>query len=189
MSLRKETSMMHPSHPGCRRSLLLTAALLPGLAILSQAQAQTLPASVRACAAVRDSLARLVCYDREVGRLTGGVSDAEAAAPAAKSVGEAAQAGPVPPAAMPGASAAAASRHATASAPAKSGLTHAHLTGIQHAAGGLVLQLDNGEQWQEVQQVAGDLSLRVGDAVQIERHLGSWWLSGPHVFGMSVRRR
>jgi hypothetical protein len=81
---------------------------------------------------------------------------------------------------------------AAPSAPAargKAGITHAHLVGIKHYVAGLVLQLDNGEEWQEVQPVAGDLSLRVGDAVEIERRLGSSWLSGPHVYGMNVRRR
>jgi hypothetical protein len=52
----------------------------------------------------------------------------------------------------------------------------------------MVLHLDNGQVWQEVQGVSGDLSLREGDTVKIEKHLGAYWLSGPHVSSMKVRQ-
>jgi len=51
----------------------------------------------------------------------------------------------------------------------------------------LTWHLDNGQVWQEVQSVAGDLSLREGDTVKIDKHLGAYWLSGPHVASMRVR--
>jgi hypothetical protein len=63
----------------------------------------------------------------------------------------------------------------------------AHVIRIEHGQSGLLLHLDNGQIWREVQSVAGDLSLRPGDTVQIEKHLGSFWLTGPHVYGMSIR--
>ncbi len=53
----------------------------------------------------------------------------------------------------------------------------------------MILHLDNGQVWQEVQSVSGDLSLREGDTVQIDKHLGSYWLSGPHVTSMKVRQK
>jgi hypothetical protein len=53
----------------------------------------------------------------------------------------------------------------------------------------LILHLDNGQVWQEVQSVSGDLSLKEGDAVTIDRHFGSFWLSGPHVSSMKVRQK
>jgi hypothetical protein len=59
---------------------------------------------------------------------------------------------------------------------------------IDHQPNELVLHLDNGQVWQEVQSVSGDLSLREGDTVKIERHLGSYWLRGPHVSSMKVRQ-
>jgi hypothetical protein len=40
-----------------------------------------------------------------------------------------------------------------------------------------------------VQSVAGDLSLREGDTVKIDKHLGAYWLSGPHVASMRVRQK
>jgi hypothetical protein len=36
--------------------------------------------------------------------------------------------------------------------------------------------------------VSGDLSLREGDTVKIEKHFGSYWLTGPHVSSMRVRQ-
>jgi len=50
----------------------------------------------------------------------------------------------------------------------------------------VVLHLDNGQVWEQVQIVSGDLSLQVGDTVKIDRQLGSYWLSGPHLSGMKV---
>jgi hypothetical protein len=43
----------------------------------------------------------------------------------------------------------------------------------------MVLHLDNGQAWQELQRVSGDLSLQVGDIVRIDEHLSSCWLIGP----------
>jgi len=52
----------------------------------------------------------------------------------------------------------------------------------------MILHLDNGQTWQQVQAVAGDLSLKVGDSIIIEHHLGADWLTGPHVSHMKVRQ-
>jgi hypothetical protein len=158
------------------------------------AQAQSLPAAVRACATVRGAGARLACYDREIARFPEpeGIPAADAA-PAASATQAAAVAVD-----SAGGAQAEPSDHAlaqVADAPAstrqrgRASVISAHLTEIEHKSAGLALRLDNGELWEQTQPVAGALSLHVGDAVQIERHLGSWVLNGPHVYGMSVRRR
>ena len=135
------------------------------------AAAETLPASVRACAAITDSLQRLVCYDREVARFP---------EPAATTATK--------PAAAP-AVAAAKAAPASAASPAKdSGRISARVVTIDHRPSEMVLHLDNGQVWQQLQSVSGDLSLREGDTVKIEKHFGSYWLSGPHVSSMRVRQ-
>jgi hypothetical protein len=65
----------------------------------------------------------------------------------------------------------------------------AHIVSIDHQPNEMILHLDNGQVWQEVQSVSGDLSLREGDAVKIDRHFGSFWLTGPHVSSMKVQRK
>lgn len=65
----------------------------------------------------------------------------------------------------------------------------AHIVSIDHQPNEMILHLDNGQVWQEVQSVSGDLSLREGDAIKIDRHFGSFWLSGPHVSSMKVQRK
>lgn len=51
----------------------------------------------------------------------------------------------------------------------------------------MVLHLDNGQVWQQTERASGDLTLRVGDSVTIERHLGSYYLSSRYVSDMKVR--
>ena len=171
------------------RLLAWTLAALPALTALpALAAVESLPASVRACAAETDSLRRLMCYDREVARFP---------APAAN-------AAPPPPTASPSQPASAASSVATSPAPtppstatpatraaatADSQHVTARIVSIDHRPNELTWHLDNGQVWQEVQSVAGDLSLREGDTVKIDKHLGSYWLSGPHVASMRVRQK
>jgi hypothetical protein len=182
--------------------------------------AETLPASVRACAALTDSLQRLVCYDREVARFPepaaktatkpeatpgASASSARTISPAATSAGSATTpAAPSAPTALAaaasssGAAAAtntgavaggdAAAAQGSAAAAKDSGRISARVITIDHHPNELVLHLDNGQVWQELQSVSGDLSLREGDTVKIEKHLGSYWLTGPHVSSMKVRQ-
>jgi hypothetical protein len=170
--------------------------------------AETLPASVRACAAITDSLQRLVCYDREVARFPE-PGATTATKPAAAPAAAAAKAAPTTPSASApsgGASSSASGPRAItnnttaagndkpatpgpSASPAKdSGRISARVVTIDHQPSEMVLHLDNGQVWQEVQSVSGDLSLREGDVVKIEKHLGSYWLSGPHVSSMRVRQ-
>jgi hypothetical protein len=76
-----------------------------------------------------------------------------------------------------------------AAAAGASGSAHisAHLVRIERFPNEMIFHLDNGQIWQELQSVPGDLSLREGDAVKIDLHWGSYWLTGPHVYSMKVR--
>jgi hypothetical protein len=185
---------------------VVSLAVLPALVHA----ADPLPASVRACAAVPDVLQRLSCYDREVARYpapqakssaaTGaptatGASSPQAAAkvatpPAASGV-NIATAGAPTSGANAGSGAAASGADATAGTAAKDSTQHfvAHLVSIERLPSEMILHLDNGQVWQEVQSVSGDLSLKEGDAVTIDRHFGSYWLSGAHVSSMKVRQK
>jgi hypothetical protein len=108
-----------------------------------------------------------------------------AAAPASSSTAAAAVtpndrpgAGDQPKAAQQDSNAAKDSRHLSA-----------HVVSIERLPNEMVLHLDNGQVWQEVQSTSGDLSLREGDLVKIDKQLGSYWLSGPHVSAMKVRQK
>jgi hypothetical protein len=63
----------------------------------------------------------------------------------------------------------------------------ARVASVDRSPDAMVLHLDNGQVWQQVGRASGDLSLKVGDSVRIERHLGSYWLSAAHVSDMQVR--
>jgi hypothetical protein len=154
------------------------------------AAAESLPASVRACAGETDSLKRLVCYDREVARYMDVKPDGskpttkhEPASNPATDV--AAAAGTTTAAAVP------APQQAQPAAAAPTDSTHvaARVVSIDHVPNEMVLHLDNGQVWQQQQSVPGDLSLRVGDTIKIDKRLGTYWLTGPHVSGMKVRQK
>jgi hypothetical protein len=158
--------------------------------------ADPLPASVRACAAITDVLQRLSCYDREVARYPvpqakSAPTGAQAASTSPTPVPQAAAKVVTPPAASSSNTAGASAPPAAAGAAAADSSKHfvAHVVSIDHQPNEMILHLDNGQVWQEVQSVSGDLSLREGDAVTIDRHFGSYWLSGPHVSSMKVRQK
>jgi hypothetical protein len=166
--------------------------------------AETLPASVRACAAMTDSLQRLVCYDREVARYPEPAATTSTKPTAAPAVAAPKPAPTTPSAPSGGASSSASSTPAvtnnaagsdkpaapgSSASPAKdAGRISARVVTIDHRPSEMVLHLDNGQVWQQLQSVSGDLSLREGDTVKIEKHFGSYWLSGPHVSSMRVRQ-
>jgi hypothetical protein len=176
----------------------ISLAALPALAAV-----ESLPASVRACAAETDSLRRLMCYDREVARFPAPVAKAAPAPQTGATTLAPAGAAPAPqvtptPANVPTTQAAAttgappavaSSPSAGAGSATRTDPQHvtARILSIDHRPNELTWHLDNGQVWQEVQGVAGDLSLREGDTVKIDKHLGSYWLSGPHVASMRVR--
>ena len=48
------------------------------------------------------------------------------------------------------------------------------------ASGQMVVHLDNGQVWEQVQEPTADMNLRAGDTVTIDKRslLGSYWLGG-----------
>jgi hypothetical protein len=208
-----------------RRASRMTWSLvctLPLCGIPAAAMAQSIPPGLRACAAEPDSLRRLVCYDKEMARLTKSTPPSAAAPPPPAPPPVAAQAPPAdtsapassppppqasspPPADSPPPQAAAAppppsppAASTEASAPPKPSLWRsfvggdasrvtAHVAGLDRSADSMVLHLDNGQVWQQIGPVSGALTLRVGDSVTIEKHLGSFWLSSRYVSDMKVR--
>ena len=167
------------------------------LAVLPALGAESLPASVRACSTLSDSNERLSCYDREVASFPAPEAKAVAkSAPAAASSNATASSGtnPATPAAagsgtssQPSASGGGVGNDAAAAGASGSAHISAHLVRIERFPNEMIFHLDNGQIWQELQSVPGDLSLREGDAVKIDLHWGSYWLSGPHVYSMKVR--
>ncbi len=176
---------------GCAVSLAVTPAF---------SWAESIPAGVRACAGETNADARLACYDKEVGRFLApgekSVTRTTPVAPTAGPIGSASSA-----ASTTGTPGPAISNTGTATAPSPTTPAAAgsasddpkHLTArvlsIERIPNEMILHLDNGQVWQEVQAVAGDLSLREGDTVKIDKHFGSYWLSGPHVSSMKVRQK
>jgi hypothetical protein len=178
-------------------SALLPIGLLSGTIFISMcalpARAESLPASVRACAAESDSLRRLVCYDREVARFTDPsaapgpppVAEAKPAAPpssqavaaASASKAEAAVPGSPAIAVAPGSSPQNEVRHLTA-----------HVVSIDNTPGALVVRLDNHQIWAQAQATDADLNLRVGDPVTIDKSLGGYWLAGRYGGTVKVRQ-
>jgi len=178
---------------GLPRIWLLGCAV--SLATVPVLAAESVPESVRACATITDSLQRLVCYDREVAKYPASVANAaQKSAPAAQQNGTAQTTAPRPesnaaPVAPAPATASAAAASTAPAAPPADGPISAHIVTIEHHPNQLVLHLDNGQVWEEVQAVWGDLSLHVGDVVTIDRHFGSFWLNGAHVSSMKVQRK
>lgn len=220
-----------------RRIAWPLACALPLFGITATAFAQSVPPTLRACAAETDAGQRLDCYDREMARLLAPTKQPAAAATrpdlpasttpmqpsgtppepasgpaAAPAPGPAATPGPSPaapsvssasPMSAPPSTAAATSADA---APA-SGVTSAshrsswknilsggpawhvtaHVASLDRSPDSLVLHLDNGQAWRQIARTSGDLSLRAGDSVTIEKHLGSYWLSSRYVSNMQVR--
>lgn len=178
---------------------------LPLCGIPAGAIAQSVPPSLRACASEQDSLRRLVCYDREMARLTKSAPQPAAAPPPSSPPPPAAPPPPPvpastppppPPQAVPPAPPAAAGTET--SAPPKPSIwkgfvggdasrVTAHVAGLDRSPDSMVLHLDNGQVWQQIGPASGDLTLRVGDSVTIEKHLGSYWLSSRYVSDMKVR--
>ncbi len=139
----------------------------------SSAGTPALPAVFRACVADADANRRRDCYDRETARLImppeRPATAAMAAPPAADSP---ARPAPPPPAPAP------------ASTP-----THlaAHVTRVEAGADRILVQLDNGQTWEQTVPGSSDLSLKNGAAVRIDRQMGSWWLTDSYGGTLQVR--
>ncbi|MDB6044598.1 MAG: hypothetical protein JWM63_3149 [Gammaproteobacteria bacterium] len=65
----------------------------------------------------------------------------------------------------------------------------ARVLSVEGSQDEMVLHLDNGQTWEQVQEASADLHLRAGDTVKIDRQLGDYWLSGRYGVAMKVRRK
>jgi hypothetical protein len=168
-------------------------------ALAAAAGAETVPASVRACALETDSLKRLVCFDKEVARYTVQPPTSDnrpaSAAPAASAPVARASAAPAPvtPAA---ASAAAIAQFGdppadTPAPPKPAKLKHisAHVASIESFPDAMVVHLDNEQVWEQIQEAPAEMNLHAGDTISIDREMGSYWMSGSGGTAMKVRRR
>lgn len=133
------------------------------------ADADPLPASVRSCIGEADAALRLACYDREVARLIapGGTFAPTTGGAAAPAVAPA-------PAAAPDAS----TRHRSAK-----------VSAVHQAGDDLVVTLEDGGVWEQAAPASGQLNLRPGDVVQLDRELGGWFLSNRYGESIQVRLR
>lgn len=199
------------------RAVLLLVGTLSLHAFPARAWAQTVPESLRACTAVSDPGRRLACYDKEMARLSpssapraavpapaqdhsptpvaaepGRSLAAASTAPHKQESSGQARPSPTPnPGASNTSSPEAAAAHRAPSwkifgSAAQSSFT-ARVASLDRWPDAMVLHLDNGQVWQQLGRASGDLSLRVGDRVTIEKHLGSYWLSSRYVSNMQVR--
>jgi hypothetical protein len=168
-----------------RTGKILSFLVLASLAV-SVASAQSLPPSVAACAAEKDSLNRLVCFDREVAKYS-----QPAAAVAPKPATPAAPPPPPPVAAVtpPPAAAPAHDNFGMNSEVARKRETpatkketptelHASVASISSRPyGEVVLALDNGQVWQQ-NEANSAFNVKVGEGVVIKAaKMGSFMLT------------
>jgi len=187
----------------------LAAATVP-LPVRSQNQAPPLPPVIRSCVAEADAGPRLDCYDREVARLIMPPDRASAVAAPAPVVPPAIRicladsdaarrrdcydrevARMIMPPERPASAQqarppadVAPTTLASASAPKH---VAAHVARLESDGDRITVHLDNGDAW--IQSMAGStaLALRKGDAVTIDRQLGSWWLTDRNGETLQVR--
>jgi hypothetical protein len=164
--------------------IVISAAGL-ALSIVASAGAETVPATVRACIGLADAAQRLACYDREVARLIA-PADTFTQAPAIAAPGA-----PVVPAA-PLAPAVSSTAPAAAPVPAPASAPR-HLTAkvsaVHRAGDSLTVTLDNGNVWEQSAPATSQLNLRPGDVVQLDREVGSWFLTNRYGDNIQVRLR
>jgi hypothetical protein len=165
------------------------------LAAAPAARAEAVPASVRACTLETDSLKRLICFDREVARYSDQASTGDAKQPASPPVRDL-RSQPTTPKVPPGPPREDRSDSgdqplaaASPAAPAKPRHIAARIVSIENFPDALVVHLDSGEVWQQIQEAPADVSLHAGDTVSIDRELGSFWLSGRNGVAMKVKQK
>jgi hypothetical protein len=176
---------------------ILSFAALSSLAA-SAAFAQSVPPSVAACTSEKDSLARLVCFDREVAKYT--QSSARVAPtptpPAAVSPPAATVVATPPPAATPkddefGVSGKLAKERAAAKGevPAEQKELRASVTKVTiKPFGELVLELDNGQVWEQPEKKASFI-INAGDGIVIRQaRFGSFMLTADSGATTRIRR-
>ncbi len=158
------------------RSTLMALGLV---VIVPAAQAESLPASVRACYRETDSLKRLVCYDKEVARY---IDEPGATAPPVGKPAPVAKADVEPPP----------TAHGGASPQAKTPAAQnivARVVSVENFPDAIVVHLDNGQTWEQIQEAAASGSLHPGDTVTIERQMAAYWLSAKNGFLVKVKQK
>jgi hypothetical protein len=163
------------------RKVWLLGGAMALLALTGFASAESLSARVRACAAETDSLRRLVCYDKNVAPFAEAAPTGDPKRDAtAGRMQQDSKSIAVPDPAAQDRSAQKDSRHITA-----------HVVSTDSEHGQMVVHLDNGQVWEQVQEPTADMNLRAGDTVTIDKrsYLGSYWLGGRTQGVMKVRLR
>ncbi len=175
------------------RRVVIGIALLGAMAApfaTSAAPTDSVPASVLACHAEPDSLRRLVCYDREVGKYAG-QSGATSNSQPADSPGRESRAASEPPgtAARASAEPPASKPPAAAAQPAPPKQVSARIASIENIPDALVVHLENGQVWQQIQEASASVNWHAGDTVTIERQLASFWMSGRDGVAIKVKQK
>jgi hypothetical protein len=164
------------------------------------AWAQSLPPSARSCTAETDPGRRLACYDKEAARLPAPSSPPATKREPATDCCAKSPSGDVrrdSNSSVAGASAGddrsrpSEEQRATKQDGAEQEPRHpsARVLSVEGSQDEMVLHLDNGQTWEQVQEASADLHLRAGDTVKIDRQLGDYWLSGRYGVAMKVRRK
>ncbi len=66
----------------------------------------------------------------------------------------------------------------------------ARVVNIEYPHGEMVLHLDNGQVWEQVQEATADMNLRAGDTVTIDKGmLGAYWLGSRSGGTVKVRQK
>jgi hypothetical protein len=174
---------------------------LAGAMAVSQVFAQTLPASVIACADETDVLKRLQCYDREVARYRTQPAAATAPRGPTASSAPATLAAPTAPVSAAATSPAAAAadfgmngelkrkKGGGAPEPAKLDNLTARVASISNRpTGEAIYSLEGGQVWVEA-ETKSHLPLHPGEEVTINRGvLGAFYLTSAEVRGLRVKR-
>jgi hypothetical protein len=144
--------------------LCLLLVMFTGAAIAQETSADRVPAELRSCVRLERNTERLACYDRGIAVLTG---TGGAVAPSAESSFGLVATTPPPKASQPDADS------------GEIRTIRARIVGFNSSSeGSLLVTLDNGQVWRQLS--GGQLLLKVGDDVQIERAaLGSFQMKVP----------
>jgi hypothetical protein len=186
-----------------RKTLLVVGVCLGGQ--LPSAFAADALARIQACAAEKEDVRRLACFDQEVRRLTpvphAAAASASAAGASTQAPAPASAAGASAPAAAPASARAPENQFGMNPAlaqqqskdqgaqPPKVRKLNGHVAAASHSAlGNSIITLDNGEVWKEA-EVTSHLPFNPGDAVTIKQGLlGSFWLYTDKVPSVRVTR-
>lgn len=162
-------------------AIVLACAGAPALA------AESLPESLRKCAAVADAAQRLQCYDRAVTALGAPVAAGATLAPAAATAVVPAAPAPTPEQKFGARGEVKAKQQPKVEEPTLEQLT-AEVKAIRRGPNGeLILTLDNGQVWRQLS--AQPMLVKTGDRVTIKSMtFNSFWMTDPSGRGSRVKR-